>query len=77
MPLKIPSMKSGDLLRIVTGLGYVEVRRKGSHRRLVCEGKQSLTFAFHDGQTVPPGLVKKILSKDVGLTDEQIQDLLR
>ena len=33
-------------------------------------------FAFHDGQTVPPGLVKKTLVKDVGLSEEEIRSIL-
>lgn len=70
-------MKSSDLMKIVTRLGYVEVRRKGSHRHMTCNGRLPLTFAFHDGQTIPPGLVKKVLTKDVGLTNEQIIDLLK
>ena len=69
-------MKPSDLSSILTRLGYKEVRRKGSHRRLTCEGRQPLTFAFHDGQTIPPGMVKKVLTKDVGLSDNEIQDLI-
>lgn len=35
-----------------------------------------MTFAFHDGQTVPPGLVKKTLVKDAGLSEEEIRGIL-
>lgn len=76
MPLQLPSMKSGELFRILSSLGYTETRRKGSHRRMSCEGRPSLTFAFHDEQTIPPGLVRKILVKDIGLTEEQILGFL-
>lgn len=40
------------------------------------KGRPPLTFAFHDGQNVPPGLVKKILTKDIGLSEEDIRDIL-
>lgn len=30
-----------------------------------------VTFSYHDGATVPPGVVRKILVKDVGLTEEE------
>ena len=77
MGMVYPSMKSSELLRILERLGYEEDRRAGSHRRLKAAGRPPLTFAFHDGQTIPPGLVKKTLVKDVGLTDAEIQELLK
>lgn len=77
MGIDYPSMKSSDLLSILQKLGYMEDRRSGSHRRLKAEGRPPLTFAFHDGQTIPPSLVKKILVKDVGLTDDEIRGILK
>jgi hypothetical protein len=35
-----------------------------------------LTFAFHDGATIPASLVRKILIKDVGLDEEEARKLL-
>lgn len=35
-----------------------------------------MTFAFHDSATIPPGLVRKILTKDIGLSEEEAMDLL-
>lgn len=77
MGVDYPSMKSSDLLRILAYLGYIEDRRAGSHRRLKANGGPDLTFAFHDGQTVPPGLVRKILAKDVGLSEVEIREILK
>lgn len=77
MGINYPSMKSSDLLRILAALGYSEDRRAGSHRRMKADGRPPLTFAFHDGQTIPPGLVRKILIKDVGLTENEIQEMLK
>ena len=76
MGLNYPSMKSSDLLRILQKLGYEEDRRAGSHSRLKADRRQPLTFAFHDGQTIPPGLVREILMKDVGLNEQEIQEML-
>ena len=77
MGVNYPSMKSSDLLHILAALGYMEDRRAGSHRRLKADGRPDLTFAFHDGQTVPPGLVRKILSKDVGLSEVEIREIFK
>ncbi len=77
MGVNYPSMRSSDLLHILAHLGYIEDRRVGSHRRLKANGRPDLTFAFHDGQTVPPGLVRKILAKDVGLSEDEIREILK
>lgn len=76
MPIDYPSVKASDLIRILRGLGYEIDRAKGSHKRMKAKGRPPLTFAFHDGQNVPPGLVKKILTKDIGLSEEDIRDIL-
>lgn len=57
-------------------LGYVVERQRGSHRHLVTEGRPPVLFSFHDRDTVPPGLVRKILVKTVGLTVEEALRLL-
>ena len=35
-----------------------------------------LTFAFHDKATIPAGLVRKILIKDIGLAEDEARKLL-
>jgi predicted RNA binding protein YcfA (HicA-like mRNA interferase family) len=73
---KLPSMKAGELERLLTTvLGYEIARQAGSHRVLKADGRPTLTFAFHAGQTVGPRMVRKVL-KDAGLSDEEIEDLL-
>jgi predicted RNA binding protein YcfA (HicA-like mRNA interferase family) len=70
------SMKARELVRILEGLGYESTRQSGSHRRMTAEGRPPLTFAFHDSQTLPKGVVRKVLRRDVGLTDEEIDAVL-
>lgn len=72
-------MKANDLLALLERkpLRYSTVRTNGSHRRLEsAAGYPALTFAFHSNQTISPGLLRKILTRDVGLTDEQVRLLL-
>ena len=57
-------------------LSYEVVRQKGSHRRLRSPNYPPLTFSFHDSATIPPGLVRKILTKDIGLSEEEARKLL-
>jgi predicted RNA binding protein YcfA (HicA-like mRNA interferase family) len=65
-----PSMRASRLLAVLLRepLGYRVVRQRGSHRRLVsARGYPSLTYAFHDHKTLPPGVVRDVLVGQVGL----------
>jgi predicted RNA binding protein YcfA (HicA-like mRNA interferase family) len=57
-------------------LGYRVTRQTGSHRRLEAPDRPSLTFAFHDNATIPSGLVRKILVRDIGLAEDDARKLL-
>ena len=76
MSVDYPSMKSADLYRILSSLGYQTDRSNGSHKRMKAKEYPPLTFAFHDGHTIPPRLVKKILIKDIGLSEDEIRNIL-
>jgi hypothetical protein len=41
------------------------------------EGDPPLTFAWHDGVTVPPGMVRKVLVQKVGLSVEEALQCVR
>ncbi len=58
-------------------LRYRAVRQRGSHVKLKSEaGYPPLLLAFHAGSDIPAGLVRKILIKDVGLSEEEAEGLL-
>jgi predicted RNA binding protein YcfA (HicA-like mRNA interferase family) len=71
-------MKAKRLLVVLERrpLGYRVERQAGSHRRMEAPGRPPLTFAFHDAATVPAGLVRKILVRDVGLAEDEARKLL-
>ncbi|GAA2445254.1 MULTISPECIES: type II toxin-antitoxin system HicA family toxin [Streptomyces] len=71
MPNPFPSLKAQAMLRVLSGLGYMITRQKGSHRRLEADGMPPLTFAFHDGASLSPGEVRDILVKQVGLLEDE------
>lgn len=75
---RFPSMKARRLLAILQRppLGYSIVRQKGSHRTLRASGRSQITFAFHDSQTLPPGLVRKVLVDEAGLSESDALELL-
>jgi predicted RNA binding protein YcfA (HicA-like mRNA interferase family) len=73
-------MRARDLLRVLKRepLNYYVHTQEGSHRKLrSTAGYPELKHSFHEAVTLAPGLVRKIMVKDVGLTPEQAIGLLR
>jgi predicted RNA binding protein YcfA (HicA-like mRNA interferase family) len=73
-----PSMKAKRLLAVLMRerLNYRIVRQRGSHRTLKAPGRNSLTFAYHDGKEVRPRDVRRMLVDQVGLEEAEALDLL-
>lgn len=70
-------MKARELQRLLEReLGYRVHDQTGSHKKLRAPGRPQLIFAFHDRQTLPPGLVRHILVQQVGLSKEDAEALL-
>lgn len=72
----LPALKAREVLRLLKKIGYVEQRRKGSHRKLVAEGRSPIGFAYHDGVDVPPHQLRRMLVDLAGLTSDEVSDLL-
>lgn len=73
-----PSVKADDLLAVLTRapLNYEMVRRNGSHRVLRSPDRPQVLFSYHQGATIAPGVVRKILVGTVGLSEEEALQLL-
>lgn len=74
-----PAVKAQQLLAILCRepLAYEIVRQRGSHRRLRSRrGYPDLGFSYHDGATIPPGVVRKVLVMDVGLREDEARRLV-
>lgn len=71
-------MKAKRLLAVLERepLNYRVSRQSGSHRRMEAPDRPPLTFAFHDKATVPSGLIRKVLVRDVGLAEDEARKLL-
>jgi predicted RNA binding protein YcfA (HicA-like mRNA interferase family) len=75
---QFPTMKAKRLLAVLERepLNYRVSRQSGSHRRMEAPGRPPLIFAFHDRATVPSGLVRKVLVRDIGLAEDEARKLL-
>ena len=73
-----PAHKAGHVLKkiLIKQLGYQRARQSGSHVRLEADGRPAITWAYHKGDTVPPGVLRDILVKQVGLTLDEAKELL-
>ena len=60
-------------MKALAKIGYHEVRQRGSHIRLACPGKRSITVPDH--KALGRGLLKKIL-RDPELSVEEFSSLL-
>lgn len=75
---KYPSMKGSELERLLRSseLQYTIKSQRGSHRKMESPRYPPILFSYHDGADVSPGAVRKILTKDVGLSDEDARRIL-
>jgi predicted RNA binding protein YcfA (HicA-like mRNA interferase family) len=66
------------MLRLLKSqLGYEVVRQEGSHCVLRAKGRPQIVFAFHDGATVSPRVVRAILVQQAGLTLAEAEEVVK
>jgi len=67
----LPVLKPREVASLLEGLGFVEVRQRGSHCQYRHADGRGTTVPFHPGQDISPTLLRKI-ARDIGLTAEQL-----
>jgi predicted RNA binding protein YcfA (HicA-like mRNA interferase family) len=71
---KLPGISGAELIRILEGKGYVQVRTKGSHVRLYppifSPGAKKVTVPLH--KRLKTGTLLSIM-RDTGVTAEDLQ----
>ena len=70
---QLPILSGREIIKILNRLGYYAVRQRGSHIRLSCLNKRSITVPDH--QEVSRGLLRKIL-RDAEVSIEEFIDIL-
>ena len=68
---QLPTLKPREVAALLEGLGFTEVRQRGSHRQYRHVDGRGTTVPFHAGRDIAPTLLRKI-AKDIGLTVEQL-----
>ena len=67
---KLPVLKPREVVAILTTLGFVCVRQRGSHMQFRHSDGRGTTVPDHAGRDVSPTLLRKI-ARDIGLTAEE------
>lgn len=69
---QLPILSGKEIVKILSKIGYVEVRQRGSHIRLICNERKSVTVPNY--KSVDRSLLIKIL-RDAELTAEEFEGL--
>lgn len=72
--LRLPVIPGRELIAALGRLGYEVSRTRGSHARLVCAGRPSVTVPLH--RELDRGTLRAILA-EAGLSAEELRELLR
>jgi predicted RNA binding protein YcfA (HicA-like mRNA interferase family) len=64
----LPTLMFRGVVALLEGLGFAEVRQRGSHKQYRHADGRGTTVPFHSGRDISPTLLRK---KDIGLTAEQ------
>jgi len=62
-----PVLKPAEVVSILTALGFIEVRQKGSLKQFRNPDGRGTTVPFHKGRDLSPLLVRQI-AKDIGMS---------
>jgi predicted RNA binding protein YcfA (HicA-like mRNA interferase family) len=71
-----PVLKPREVISILVGLGFEEVRQRGSHKQFRHADGRATTVPVHRGRDVSPVLLRRI-ARDIGLTVPQFVERCR
>ena len=71
-----PVITARQLIRALRGLGFVHTRSRGAHRRFEHPDGRKTTVPVHRGRDIPRGLLRQIVTIDLGITMTEFGRLL-
>ncbi|MFH1906327.1 MAG: type II toxin-antitoxin system HicA family toxin [Chloroflexota bacterium] len=75
MSLRLPDVRSGQVVRVLEALGFLRIRQSGSHATYRHPNGRWTIVSIHPGKTIPKGTLRKII-RDTGLTVDEFVELL-
>ncbi|MBE7504031.1 MAG: type II toxin-antitoxin system HicA family toxin [Verrucomicrobiales bacterium] len=68
---RLPVLKPREVIAILQGLGFVQIRQRGSHRQFRHADGRQTTVPDHRGRDLSPILLRQI-ARDIGMTPEDL-----
>ncbi len=72
---RLPRLTGKEVGRIAEKLGFVHTRTRGSHKVYEHPDGRKTVIPHHAGEEIGPGLLDKIIKKDLGITREEFARL--
>lgn len=76
MSEKLPVISGKDFIKLLENLGFIITRINGSNHRMKHPDGRITTIPVHKNDSLPKGLLRKILREDIKITPEELKDLL-
>ena len=67
---RVPPLRPREVIALLTSLGFVEVRQRGSHKQFRHADGRGTTVPEHGGRDISPVLIRQI-AKDIGLSADE------
>lgn len=74
---KLPRLTGKELAKIVETFGFVYSHTTGSHMVYKHTDGRRTTIPHHSGEEIGPGLLNKIIKKDLGISREEFEKALK
>jgi len=66
----VPVLKPREVIALLEGLGFREVRQRGSHKQFRHADGRATTVPVHAGRDISPNLLRQI-AKDIGVAIDE------
>ena len=74
--MKLPILQAREIIKVLTRIGFQEVRQKGSHKYFRHEDGRTTVVPVHPGRDIGRGLLREII-KEIGISREDFLRLLK
>jgi len=73
---KLPQLNAIQLSKILKKMGFEFIRQEGSHMFFRHADGRTTVIPNHPGEEIGPGLLLKIIKKDLGISREEFERIL-
>lgn len=73
---KLPQLTAVELSKVVKKLGFEFIRQQGSHMFFRHKDGRTTVIPNHPGEKIGPGLLLKIIKKDLQISREDFEKIL-